>query len=116
MKITRSNLELAVMIAVFCCIMARLVTLGLLGLLLVPLYVIVCALHIVIHLHLLKRRVLFSRAALSIIFVSHGLLLLAFLALTCGLILDTVTRGRREMKRLHYLALAAPGEVTSSSA
>lgn len=34
-----------------------------------------------------------------------GLGLLAFLSLTCGLILDTVTRGRVEMKRLHYLAM-----------
>jgi glycosyltransferase involved in cell wall biosynthesis len=34
-----------------------------------------------------------------------GLMLLAFLSLTCGLILDTVTRGRIELKRLHYLAL-----------
>jgi hypothetical protein len=31
-------------------------------------------------------------------------MLLAFLSVTCGLILDTVTRGRREMKRLAYLA------------
>ena len=32
-----------------------------------------------------------------------------------GLILDTVTRGRREVRRLHYLSLPAPGErfVTS---
>jgi Glycosyl transferase family 2 len=48
--------------------------------------------------------------------LSASLMLLAFLALICGLILDTVTRGRREMKRLHYLALAAPGDITSSSA
>jgi glycosyltransferase involved in cell wall biosynthesis len=34
-----------------------------------------------------------------------GLGLLAFLSLACGLILDTVTRGRVEMKRLHYLEL-----------
>ena len=37
-----------------------------------------------------------------------GLTLLAFLNGFCGLILDTVTRGRREMKRLSYLAHAAP--------
>lgn len=34
--------------------------------------------------------------------LSTGLMLLAFLGLACGLILDTVTRGRQEMKRLHY--------------
>ncbi len=37
-----------------------------------------------------------------------GLMLLAFLSATCGLILDTVTRGRREMKRMFYLAQPAP--------
>jgi hypothetical protein len=36
-----------------------------------------------------------------------GLMLLAFLALGCGLVLDTVTRGRREMKRMFYLAVPA---------
>lgn len=41
--------------------------------------------------------------------LSTGLMLLAFLSLTCGLILSTVTRGRREMKRLAYLAQPAPG-------
>jgi len=34
--------------------------------------------------------------------------ILAFLSFACGLILDSVSRGRREMKRLHYLALPAP--------
>jgi glycosyltransferase involved in cell wall biosynthesis len=34
-----------------------------------------------------------------------ALMLLAFLALTSGFILDTVTRGRREMKRMFYLAI-----------
>jgi glycosyltransferase involved in cell wall biosynthesis len=42
--------------------------------------------------------------------LSTGLMLLAFLSIACGLILDTVTRGRREMKLLAYLALRAPGE------
>jgi glycosyltransferase involved in cell wall biosynthesis len=37
--------------------------------------------------------------------LSTGLMLLAFLCLASGVILDTVTRGRREMKRLHYLAV-----------
>jgi hypothetical protein len=36
-----------------------------------------------------------------------GLMLLAFLSLGCGFVLDTVTRGRREMKRMFYLAVPA---------
>jgi hypothetical protein len=36
--------------------------------------------------------------------LAMGLMILAFLALVCGLILDTVTRGRRELKRLLYLS------------
>ena len=42
--------------------------------------------------------------------LSTGLMLLAFLSIAGGLILDTVTRGRREMKLLAYLAQRAPGE------
>ncbi len=37
-----------------------------------------------------------------------GLMLLAFLALACGFVLDTVTRGRRELKRLSYLRIPGP--------
>lgn len=37
--------------------------------------------------------------------LATGMMLLAFLSFACGLILDTVTRGRRELKRLHYLSL-----------
>lgn len=37
--------------------------------------------------------------------LSTGLILLSFLSLACGLILATVTRGRIEAKRLHYLAI-----------
>jgi glycosyltransferase involved in cell wall biosynthesis len=40
--------------------------------------------------------------------LSTGLMLLAFLALACGFILDTVTRGRRELKRLSYLRIPGP--------
>jgi glycosyltransferase involved in cell wall biosynthesis len=40
--------------------------------------------------------------------LATGLGLLSFLSLACGLILDTVTRGRREMKRLRYLEIPAP--------
>lgn len=41
--------------------------------------------------------------------LSMGLMLLGFLSLTCGLILDTVTLGRREAKRMRYLSIPAPG-------
>ncbi len=40
--------------------------------------------------------------------LSTGIMLLAFLSLTCGFILDTVTRGRRELKRLSYLRIPGP--------
>ena len=39
--------------------------------------------------------------------LSTGLMVLASLSLACGLILDTVTLGRRELKRLCYLAVSA---------
>ncbi len=39
--------------------------------------------------------------------LATGLVLLSFLSLTCGLILDSVTRGRKELKRLSYLAIPA---------
>ena len=38
-------------------------------------------------------------------FLSLGLVLLSFLSLACGLILDSVARGRKELKRLIYLSL-----------
>lgn len=38
--------------------------------------------------------------------LATGLMLLAFLSIVCGLILDTVTVGRREAKRMAYLATA----------
>jgi glycosyltransferase involved in cell wall biosynthesis len=38
-----------------------------------------------------------------------GLMILAFLSFFSGLILDTVVRGRREVRRLHYLSFPAPG-------
>ncbi|MBC4015827.1 glycosyltransferase [Siccirubricoccus deserti] len=40
--------------------------------------------------------------------LSTGLALLSFLAFACGLILDTVTRGRQEAKRIAYLAIPGP--------
>jgi len=42
--------------------------------------------------------------------LSTGLMLVAFLAIASGLILDTVTRGRREIKLLAYLEQRAPGD------
>jgi glycosyltransferase involved in cell wall biosynthesis len=43
--------------------------------------------------------------------LSTGIMILAFLSLTCGFVLDTVTRGRYEMKRLHYLREQPPGRA-----
>jgi glycosyltransferase involved in cell wall biosynthesis len=40
--------------------------------------------------------------------LAASLMVLAFLSIASGLVLDTVTRGRREMKRLAYLAQRAP--------
>jgi len=37
--------------------------------------------------------------------LSTGLMLLSFLSITCGLVLATVTRGRNELKRMHYLSI-----------
>lgn len=49
--------------------------------------------------------------------LATGIMLLAFLSLTCGVILDTVTHGRREMKRLSYLSIPGPGpEMRDDSA
>jgi hypothetical protein len=42
--------------------------------------------------------------------LSTGLMVLAFLSICCGVVLDTVTRGRRELKLLAYLAQRAPAE------
>jgi glycosyltransferase involved in cell wall biosynthesis len=46
--------------------------------------------------------------------LATGMMLLAFLSMTCGLILGTVTRGRREMKLLAYLAQPSSHERTRS--
>jgi glycosyltransferase involved in cell wall biosynthesis len=40
--------------------------------------------------------------------LATGLMILAALSFFTGLILDTVVRGRREVRRLHYLSLPAP--------
>lgn len=52
--------------------------------------------------------------------LATGLMLSAFLSISCGLILDTVTTGRREMKRLHYLCFdpvsgSNPSEVRGAA-
>ena len=40
--------------------------------------------------------------------LATGLMMLAAISFFAGLILDTVVRGRREVRRLHYLSLPAP--------
>jgi hypothetical protein len=40
--------------------------------------------------------------------LSTGLVLMSFLALVCGLILDSVARGRKEAKRMVYLSIPGP--------
>ncbi len=42
--------------------------------------------------------------------LSTGLMMIACLAIACSLVLDTVTRGRREIKRLAYLSHRPPGD------
>jgi len=44
--------------------------------------------------------------------LTSALMILAFLSLACGFILDSVAHGRREMKRLHYLTLPAPAAIS----
>jgi hypothetical protein len=43
--------------------------------------------------------------------LATGVMTMAFLSLTCGFILDNVTRGRREAKRLFYLRFSAPADA-----
>jgi glycosyltransferase involved in cell wall biosynthesis len=43
--------------------------------------------------------------------LATGLMVIACLSLTCGLILDTVTRGRWEAKRMAYLAIPGPQDI-----
>jgi glycosyltransferase involved in cell wall biosynthesis len=45
--------------------------------------------------------------------LATGLMLAALLSFAGGIVLDTVTRGRREMKLLAYLRYAAPGDPVS---
>lgn len=45
-----------------------------------------------------------------------GMMVISALGFTCGLILDTVTRGRKELKRLAYLATPAPSRPDEGAA
>ena len=45
-----------------------------------------------------------------------GIIIVAVLCFFAGLILDTVTRGRREVRRLAYLSVPGPGQSGSSPA
>jgi len=47
--------------------------------------------------------------------LATGMMIISALGFTCGLILDTVTRGRREMKRLAYLAIPPVGRRPAQS-
>ncbi len=48
--------------------------------------------------------------------LATGIALIASLSITCGLILDTVTHGRLEARRLHYLAMPWLGQETQPQA
>lgn len=48
-------------------------------------------------------------------FLAASIMIMAVLSLACGLVLDTVTRGRREFKRLLYLQIPAPKEALESA-
>jgi len=43
--------------------------------------------------------------------LATALMLVGFLSLASGLILDTVTRGRWELKRTAYLRIPGPGDL-----
>src|SRR5206468_8456907 len=47
--------------------------------------------------------------------LATGLMLLAFLSMACGLILDSVARGRREAKRMAYRSEEHTSELQSRS-
>ena len=46
---------------------------------------------------------------LPTVVLATGIMLLAFISGVCGIILDTVSRGRREAKRMIYLSMTGPG-------
>jgi glycosyltransferase involved in cell wall biosynthesis len=47
--------------------------------------------------------------------LSTGLMILSFLAFSAGLILDSVARGRRELKRLRYLEVRGPDALAPAA-
>jgi hypothetical protein len=47
--------------------------------------------------------------------LSASIMLAAFLSVVCGMVLDTVTRGRREMKRLAYLQTPATQDLLETT-
>jgi glycosyltransferase involved in cell wall biosynthesis len=47
--------------------------------------------------------------------LATGLMIVAFMSFMCGLILDTVVRGRREVRRLSYLALPGVAAAVRSA-
>jgi hypothetical protein len=47
--------------------------------------------------------------------LATGTMILSFLSLACGLVLDTVTLGRREAKRMRYLEYPAPQRTIIST-
>ena len=46
--------------------------------------------------------------------LATGMMMLSFLSLVCGLVLDSVSRGRKEIKQLAYLAVDAPGLASAA--
>jgi len=47
---------------------------------------------------------------LPTVVLATGIMLLAFITGACGIILNTVSRGRREAKRMIYLFMPSPGQ------
>jgi hypothetical protein len=45
--------------------------------------------------------------------LATGLMIVSVISFAVGLILDTVVRGRREVRRLAYLSFPAPGDANS---
>jgi hypothetical protein len=78
---------------------------GLIGALLVALAIVLAVPLVVTYMH----TGLVPRLPTAILVT--GIVIVAVLCFFSGLILDTVTRGRREVRRLAYLALAAPGDA-----
>jgi glycosyltransferase involved in cell wall biosynthesis len=48
---------------------------------------------------------------LPTVVLATGVVLVASLSAACGIILDTVSRGRREAKRMIYLSMSGPGDT-----